>query len=65
MKLYIVSCNSYFRQFSVAVVAENDDEAFKEANKTAHGLFNCKPFNFSIREVSKIGKYKVVLEEVE
>lgn len=65
MKLYIVSCNNYFRQFSRAVVAENDDEAFKEANKTAHELFNCKPFNFSIREVSKIGKYKVVLEEVE
>lgn len=65
MKLYIVSCNNYFRQFSIAVVAENDDEAFKGANKTAHELFNCKPFNFSIREVSKIGKYKVVLEEVE
>lgn len=65
MKLYIVSCNNYFRQFSIVVVAENDDEAFKEANKTAHESFNCKPFNFSIREVSKIGKYKVVLEEVE
>lgn len=65
MKLYIVSCNSYFRQFSVAVVAENDDEAFKEANKVAHELFNCKPFNFSIREVSEIGKYKVILEEIE
>ena len=58
MKLYIVSCNNYFRQFSIAVVAENDDEAFKEANKTAHELFNCKPFNFSIREVSKIVNIK-------
>lgn len=65
MKLYIVSCNNYFRQFSMAIVAENDDEAFKEAYKTAHELYKCKPFNFSIREVSKIGKYKVVLEEVE
>ena len=64
MKLYIVSCNNYFRQFSIAVVAEND-EAFKEANKVAHELFNCKPFNFSIREVSEIGKYKVILEEIE
>lgn len=65
MKLYIISCNNYFRQFSRAVIAENDDEAFKKANKTAHELFNCKPFNFSIREVSEIGKYKVILEEIE
>lgn len=60
MKLYLASCNDGYRQFTLIIVAKDDNAAFKEANKVAMELFSTK-FNFSIREVSNIENYKVVL----